>query len=429
MAENFTAKPDDAERGAKIILCSVIGVDFVNYTVDLVAENAARDAIPDVPYASPYISRDGFGFSFNPGIGDQCYLLESRDGTRCILAFVTLPATQDGKSSYAGKRRPGNTGDFSINTPEGNFLRVLRGGLVELGASHMCKRAYVPILNLVRDTFVSYNAISPLGEIIWEHTSTDENPASGSVVAAYRLKRRIGDTVTDGALYKVEVCAGDLTAPGLAALNRQQHAFAAVSTISGATEHSGVFSVTVATSDGARAAFSFQLADDGAFSFVSTEVGYIDVKKLRVKTSEGFEVEFPGGIVSGDENGAITMRTGNGISTINVTPDGGVSVVATALAINIGGITLNLGASGVSLIAPPGTPMDLGLLGLGIQDGATAILNVDGLLNKILNHKHKFVIPPAASLASAVVTDTQPSTDLTGLSAQVAVLQSTAKLR
>ncbi len=429
MSEPFTSKPNDSDNGAKIVLCTVIGVDYVNYTVDLSTENSSRDAIPDVPYASSFLSRDGYGLSFNPHVGDQCYLLEARDGTRCVLAFVTAPSTKDGKSTYSGKRKPGNSGDFVINTVDGNFLRILRGGLVELGASSMCKRTYVPILNLVRDTFVAYHAMSPLGEILWEHTSTEENPESGSVVASYRLKRRIGDTVSDGALYRVEVSAGDLTAPGLAALGRQQHAFAVESGISGAKEHSGVFSITVASSDGVRSAFSFQVADDGAFSFTSTDVAYIDVRKLHVKTGEGFEVVFPNGSISGDEDGAVSILVGNGSAAMQLSATGELAVQATSLTINVSGMLLTIGPSGVVLTAPPGTPLDLGMLGLGIQDGGTAILNINGLLEKVLNHGHKIIVPPAAALTVAVPVDALPSTELAGLLGQLDVLQSTAKLR
>jgi hypothetical protein len=207
-----------------------------------------------------------------------CYVCECADGTAFVLAFITNPVTVvpeaeakiDGKPdeesipesdeagpSFKGSRAPMEPGDIFLGTIDGNHVIVRRGGMVQIGATALSQRIYLPVENLIRDYFQRYQALSPVGEIEWGHAvlvegeepthqegylaSGEQGDASAADAAAlvkalkvaaetpvmvkYNIKDLCQEDVSKGK-YTVELRVGRLTEDQLDPEDDPEHLFA-----------------------------------------------------------------------------------------------------------------------------------------------------------------------------------------------------------
>jgi hypothetical protein len=61
--------------------------------------------------------------------------------------------------------------------------------MVEIGATHLAKRVYIPIGNMIRDVFQNYEARSTAGDMIWK-TMRSDTSADGEARALFTLAAR-----------------------------------------------------------------------------------------------------------------------------------------------------------------------------------------------------------------------------------------------
>jgi len=109
----------------------------------------------NIPTATPGIHQEsGTGLSYFPQGGETVLILTTGDGKRFILAYI--PTMDDGGSFDAG-RINNNPGDWKITGADGNFLDILRGGIVRLGSSNVCQTIYIPTRSLIHQ--ISENLI------------------------------------------------------------------------------------------------------------------------------------------------------------------------------------------------------------------------------------------------------------------------------
>ncbi len=197
--DGYASSSDHAKGPAQISLCKVLNVNVQEWTCDLEGVYTMQPHY-DVPFATPYCHRDhAGGVNFVPEVDAQCYVCVCGDGTKFILGFILGAVTQapthfdeeeetideanaDIKPSYRGFRDPLEAGDIMLGTVDENQIVVRRGGMIQIGATGLAQRVYLPVENIIRDYFQQYQAHSPIGEIEWGHAvlAAGEEPAKGT---------------------------------------------------------------------------------------------------------------------------------------------------------------------------------------------------------------------------------------------------------
>lgn len=331
-----TAASDGA---AKFELGKIVAVDPVAFTVDVVTEFTEKH-YRDIAVGALYChgEHDG-GIYILPEAGAYCYVMTAADGTGCILGFVDNPAlVRDGQGvSFRGSRPQMEPGDIVIRSRDGNFVEVLRGGIVRVGASGMAQRLYLPVQNLIRDVFEQYEAVSPLGEVTWLHselvTAVDPSAVATDTAArlTYRLKRTAQDNVVD-TLFPVEITVGELTDRTLISVQDKLHKFAHDPDMCeyvglGFTEGtSGAVSITVKLPGVSPVAFAVQISKDGDMFVMSKATVHIETKKLFVAAEEEVRV-----VVS--RGGRLEVAVGD-TAVLTVNNAGVVTLAASSIVLN-----------------------------------------------------------------------------------------------
>jgi hypothetical protein len=158
---------------------TIISVNGMTHKVEVSLENV-QGAVPDVQIASMYCHPSGGeGVYVMPEPGASCYVCFPSDGTRpFVFAFIMPPTAVEGD---AGGRESLQPGDTILSTRDDNKVILRRGGVVEIGATSLSQRLYIPLTNFVRDFFANYEALSLLGNIRWTH----DDISSGSTKVHY----------------------------------------------------------------------------------------------------------------------------------------------------------------------------------------------------------------------------------------------------
>lgn len=158
---------------ARIQRCLVTNVNTKDFTVDVRQEFQPYAAMFDIPFSTPYCNQNqGEGINFMPEVGATCWVCqpseEGREGF--VLAFTMV----DEDASYRGGRELLNPGDIHLSTRDGNFVSVRRGGVVQIGATAVCQRVFIPIKNTIQDFAENYYLQTPGGDLTWLVARTEE---------------------------------------------------------------------------------------------------------------------------------------------------------------------------------------------------------------------------------------------------------------
>ncbi|MAP19449.1 MAG: hypothetical protein CL582_00745 [Alteromonadaceae bacterium] len=314
------ARTEEAALGpANITLAKVVNVNIQAWTVDLETVFTLQP-LTDVPFATPYCHRDhAGGINFIPEVDSNCYVAQCADGTSFIIGFILTPLTQvptqfdeetgevdessaDVGPSYRRFRDPLEAGDIMLGTVDENQIILRRGGMIQIGATGLAQRVYLPVENVIRDYFQRYQAFSPVGEIEWGHAvlASGEDPSAGTgsvpnsnyflnedqknalktaeetpVLVRYNIKDLAQEDVSAGK-YTVELRVGRLTKETLDTEVDAEHVFANADLKlskgkppeSGITpEEKGVISITIYSHDEGdnqdKVTYAFQLNRDG----------------------------------------------------------------------------------------------------------------------------------------------------------------------
>ena len=198
------------ERGTNAVWIEtgqIINVDIAHWTVDVRTKNTHRQLL-DKQVCAPYLHfHHGEGIYAMPEVGAKCMVCSPSDDDPFILCFITAferepsgePSTQPeggeeeeeapSEVTFRGGRPKLQQGDVMMRTRDGNQVWLHRGGMVEIGATHMAKRVYIPIGNMIRDVFQNYQARSTAGDMIWKTLRSDTDPA-GDAKTAFTLAAR-----------------------------------------------------------------------------------------------------------------------------------------------------------------------------------------------------------------------------------------------
>ena len=123
-------------------------IDYENQCYFLRSEMSEQPSYR-VPIMSPYIDdQTSAGFKVCPRVGSICIAAQLSDGRRCILGF--LP-TDDTEGKMDAGFEPMVSGDMLFQGPEGNFVKIRSGGIVEIGSTPICSTIYLPIRNIIHN--------------------------------------------------------------------------------------------------------------------------------------------------------------------------------------------------------------------------------------------------------------------------------------
>jgi hypothetical protein len=173
-----TGKTTPEGMGSAVIMQAVvIDVDPRRHTVDCVSKFDRRKYLK-IPVGNAYFHpEEGEGIYQVPEVGARCMLTVPSDGTPAYVSAFLAPLdanpTESGEKqketlSYACGRYEDKPGDFVFRGRDGNFLVIHRGGVVQIGASEVCQRIFLPLGNRMVDAAERYERHTAGGSVVDE---------------------------------------------------------------------------------------------------------------------------------------------------------------------------------------------------------------------------------------------------------------------
>jgi len=134
----------------------IADVNAGDFTVTVMTEDSYKRWF-DIPFNVPYLhAPTGSGIHFLPEPGAVCWVAQPADyGPMFVLGWFSPPSL-DQSGGSRGFRRALEPGDMIMDGRDGNYVWVRRGGIVEVAATPIARRFYIPVNNLIRDLCESY---------------------------------------------------------------------------------------------------------------------------------------------------------------------------------------------------------------------------------------------------------------------------------
>lgn len=162
----------------------IVNVNIRTYTCDVTTEFTFKNKF-DIPWQNPYCNQMmGEGINFMPEVGSVCWICHpSEEGRESFVLGFTMV---DEMGAYRGGRELLNPGDLHFSTRDGNFIYLRRGGVIQIGATPVCQRVYLPIRNIIQDYAENYELHTPAGDLTWQVLRKEED-ADGHQACIYTL--------------------------------------------------------------------------------------------------------------------------------------------------------------------------------------------------------------------------------------------------
>jgi hypothetical protein len=157
----------------------IIDVHPDGWTVDVQLEEGST--FHNIPVASPYLHlSNGEGIYVTPEVEAHCLVLtRSAEGQRpIVLSYLPMRDVGGNVDDFSNGRGSFPPGSFILQGRDGNFVRLLRGGLLEVGASEGASTQYYPLSDLVR-TIAQQHELLVSGSRIRFETRTAEASLDG----------------------------------------------------------------------------------------------------------------------------------------------------------------------------------------------------------------------------------------------------------
>ena len=166
----------------------VFNVNIDDWSVDCISEHGNKRFF-DVQVMSPYFHfANGEGIYVMPEVGALAWLCIPSGGRMAPAFILGFQAPFDETDINYRSGRPNlNPGDIMVRTRDENFLILRRGGVVQIGATPIAQRLYVPIRNFIQDFCENYQLTTFGGEMLWE-TDRDDQTTDGSAPTKFSLK-------------------------------------------------------------------------------------------------------------------------------------------------------------------------------------------------------------------------------------------------
>lgn len=183
---SFTHK--EGTDPAEVVQGRVVNINVVKWTIDVVAQYD-RKRYFNVQVSSPYMHHsNGEGIYAVPEVGATAMIcIPSDSSPPFVMAFIMAHELVDDSSddapqgttshgasvpnatdaSFAGGRPQAIPGSIYLRTRDGNFVNLLRGGVLQLGSTELAQRIYIPLNNLVTDISENYEHHNTAGSVRW----------------------------------------------------------------------------------------------------------------------------------------------------------------------------------------------------------------------------------------------------------------------
>lgn len=175
----------------------ITNVNMKRWTVD-VRTNISMSTFLDIQWANPYLHfTGGEGIYFMPEVGAKCLVCRASDSPPFVMSFITTfernesPTDEDSQAerdlqegqeqansnvNFSAGRPDLQQGDIVLRTRDGNTIWLRRGGVVEIGATAISKRIYIPLLNYIRDICENYAMFTFGGDLSWTVSRSEDDP-------------------------------------------------------------------------------------------------------------------------------------------------------------------------------------------------------------------------------------------------------------
>lgn len=172
-----------------------MNVNIKDWSVDVAGEFANKVFL-DVQVSSPYLHyANGEGIYTMPEVGAMCWVCLPSTGHMSpafimgFMAPIDERKGSDGKiaANFRASRQNMNPGDIMMRTRDDNFCILRRGGVVQIGATPIAQRLFIPLRNVIRDMCENYDLFSLAGEMTWSVDRTDQT-TDGSAPTLFSLK-------------------------------------------------------------------------------------------------------------------------------------------------------------------------------------------------------------------------------------------------
>lgn len=180
---------------------TILDVNKNNYTCTVLTTHTSKQ-YTDIQVGMPYFNgENGEGIFAMPEPGAVGQLCRGSDTTppflMCFIARPNAETSDDGEPlrstpeggsatdvSFRGRRMDMQPGDIALMGRDENFVILRRGGILQIGATDIAQRLYVPIGNFIRDVCENYSMDTLGGNIKWS-IARQENSPTGDAPVSY----------------------------------------------------------------------------------------------------------------------------------------------------------------------------------------------------------------------------------------------------
>jgi hypothetical protein len=160
-------------KPATIQRARVLDVNSKNFTLTCATE-FTKKPLTWVSWATPYQHyENGEGIYFMPEIGSICWLCEPSDHSMPFV--IGWASIEDEYASHRGRKWELNPGDIYLGTRDENAIVLRRGGVIQIGATPLAQRFYIPIDNIIRDLCENYSLHTLGGSLEWTVRLPEDN--------------------------------------------------------------------------------------------------------------------------------------------------------------------------------------------------------------------------------------------------------------
>jgi hypothetical protein len=180
----------------------IVNVNVRDWSVDVAGEFGNKLFL-DIEVASPYLHiANGEGIYVMPEVGALCWVCMPSTGNMAppfVLGFaagIDERKDEDGNipANFRGGRQNLNPGDIMLRTRDENFVILRRGGVVQIGATPIAQRLFIPVRNIIRDMCENYDLFSLAGEMTWSVDRTDQTTdGSAPTLCSLKVKNKANE--------------------------------------------------------------------------------------------------------------------------------------------------------------------------------------------------------------------------------------------
>lgn len=191
-------------RPASVFRAQILNVNARDFTVDVQYESYPYATHFGIPWLLPYLHQNqGEGINIMPEVGSTVWVCNPSESGKDAFVLGWTPINEGG--TYRAGRQLLNPGDIQLNTRDGNFLFLRRGGIIQIGATPVCQRLYIPIRNIIRDFAENYEMTTPAGDLTWQVARTEQQ-SDGHQACLFTLGcKEFSDDPNEGPLVVLKI--------------------------------------------------------------------------------------------------------------------------------------------------------------------------------------------------------------------------------